>query len=188
MKQKILNLLITALFFVTLSFNACNTVNNAENIKKIDSLKFIISEIDRFDKQVNEIKTTNIYDEVKNNLAFFAKNMKQLPENPKHLKCFNNYSDLRRDCKNYFKNNNLKKDLEYSKKQLTNLERDITNNAITNKQFLKYFTSEYEANHQLLMKYKNHIKAQNKIIKNFNNYNPVIKEMIDSLINLKNNN
>jgi len=183
MKLKLFLVAIVSIFIST----SCNTVNNAENVKKIDSLKVIIDKIDKLNSQLDENTTTSIYDEVKNNLSFFVEHMKELPQNQKHLKCFNNYTDLRRDCKNYFKNNNLPQELEYSKRQLSDLEKDVTNNAITNEQFLKYYTSEYESNTGLLMKYRNHIEAQKRIIENFNKYKPVIQEMKDSLLNMEAN-
>ncbi len=174
----LINIVSLAIVLIIVS---CDNVNTSENIKKIDTLKVMVDKIDKLKTQIDEVKTTEIYDNIKQDLDFFVKNMKELPQNTKHLEYFKKYTELRRICKTYFQHNDYIQQAEYSKSQLSALEKDMAHNAITNEKFQKYYNDEYNADKSLLIGMEKHIEAQQEIFDKYNKYIPVINEMKDSL-------
>ena len=167
---------------------SCNTKGNDKNaLASIDSLKTIVIQTDSIFKNIKWDEAIGIENTIQSNISFidslnikFKKDKLIAFEKYKEILHFGNQSNTISDIgySNSQQKKFLRKQIDYSLWQLSNLKQDVENNNIDNMQFVKYLKSERKAVldlSQFVLK-KQYIINQN--ISAFNDVHPNIEMII----------
>lgn len=172
--------------FISIVFSSCNSVNTKENIKQIDSLSTVITNVENIITQTQNNSIILYFDSVNTYLDSVTKYLKVMPKAKKQNEFIALFTGLRKDIKDLNKYKYIS-DIEYDKQQLLKLKQDVIENNISKKIFQKYIEEESSAIIALYNEREKILKESDRLKSNFNKYKPVVIEFIDSLKRVNNN-
>jgi hypothetical protein len=162
------------------SLFSCFNSDTTKTIEKIDSLSFVLNDIETNYKSIDTLKIKLIYDTLKQDVDTISKYLIAFPKNKDWNNALSIFEDATKQAKHFFKNK-YKPDIDYSKNQLKNLKTDIINNAIKGDSLPNYFKSEKDAINILKEKVDLQAKSYEQILNKYNKSKPYINLFIDSL-------
>jgi len=163
------------LSFMILVLFSCNNINNEYYISQIDSLNTQLNEAVIGYSNYDSIAITNIRKNVKNNCKKFS-----IQEDTVINKIFIHYSQIDKSMKRILKMDlQLKKEIEISRTQISNLLYDVNDNLVDTT-FLKEYIKEEKRIVLILVNRINHnleiIRAETN---RYDSLNPIIENYLN---------
>lgn len=175
------------LFFGLLSavlFSACNSEVKKERLQRIDSLGVHLNYVNETLEEVDSAMLQNRINEIRKTSDWVYDNITDtLPKKPglafgDYLRT-NKY--LGQALSRY---DEVKRELNYSERQVKTLRTDVENNFYSEEEFEGYFRTEAESVASLVSA-TDELKSRYDYSKErYNKFKPVVKDMVDSLKNV----
>ncbi|MBL4669315.1 MAG: hypothetical protein JKY30_08640 [Flavobacteriales bacterium] len=168
---------ILGIVIIGLGFTACNTPNEKE-IGEVDALLSIVDETEKLFLSIDTARAFAAKRILEVDLAEFNKYADTLKKEEafKIADIFGGKRTLYRLVSNY---PGFTQQLEMSKKQLTNLKKDLENNLINKENYTSYYGSEQKAIMDLNNKISNAIAGLETVIGKYELDRPELLEIIE---------
>jgi hypothetical protein len=137
--MKNITIFLIALIIITLS--ACKTTENPEKMQKVDSLMFVIQNIDSIFQSLDSAKVTDSYSEYELTIKEFGKYFTD--ERDTNWNTITSYAEIKKPLRNFLRQyRDFREEIEFSKKQLTTLKNSISEGIIPSDSIDYYIDSE----------------------------------------------
>lgn len=166
------------IFLIVLCFHSCGEKKESHAILRVDSVVFVLNELETNLLQLDTAKIHRYYTESNLNLVTIQKNYKDTMN--RELATF--LADYQSTKKSLMRLTEVFHDqlyeINYSKTQLKNLRIDLEKNLVSDLQFQEYFATELQALKTMSETTSNMVSWYENAIKSFEERNPRVEEIV----------
>ncbi len=161
---------------------SCSNGKKEARLEKADSLLQVISVIDSTVAAYDTDTAQNRYSKMKEDIDFLGKYLTTLPEDRSTGTSLSEYANSSKGFKRFFKDlGGIVTENALSKRQLENLKKDISDNAISDAETALYIVEEEKAVSQTFQKMKESVEKYNSLCKKTSGLKATVQLVIDSL-------
>lgn len=170
------------LFSIGISFilTACTGNHHNDKFAKIDSLNMVLDETVLIFEEMNIDSISMLFSVFQDNSEKIKEYYTKEDEEGWEIIC--RYTDLKKPFRNVVEyNDNIRKELNYSRQQLDSLKYDLRNNILTEELVIRYLSEEEKAIGTLHKMISNNLSTSKIIIEDFDSLNTLVEEIIEDI-------
>lgn len=175
------NIFLFVIIFAAVLFSCSNGKKEAR-LRKADSLLQVISVVDSTVAAYDTDTAQNRYSKMKEDVDFLGKYLTTLPKDRSTSTSLSEYANSSKGFKRFFKDlGGIVTENALSKKQMEDLKKDISNDAISDGETALYIVEEEKAVSQTNQKVKELVEKYNFLCNKTSALKATVQLVIDSL-------